>query len=73
MVVLSRKGSMRMLCGRKIHKLLHGEYAPRAIAIRGRALFGGQASATHQPPSLLPPAAMQAKVKQEQLEHSSSN
>lgn len=52
-----------------IRKLLHGEYVPRTITIRGRALFGGQASTTHQHPSLLPPAEMQAKVKQEKLEH----
>lgn len=52
-----------------IRKLMRGEYVPRTITIRGRALFGGQASTTHQPPSLLPPAEMQAKVKQEELEH----
>ena len=62
-----------MLCGRRSSSasfcVVNTCRVLSIVTIRGRALFGGQASTTHQPPSLLPPAEMLAKVKKEQFEH----
>ena len=48
-------------------KVLSGEDVPQTITIRGMSLFGSGSSERHEVPRLLPPAEMQTRVKQEQV------